>query len=117
MLHIAASEAKIFRSTISRQDMQALFVSLLLRMGWVEGSVLVTLGALVLACWFGSHCMTWLLCSLLSLDKENGISVLRNCLRSDKASQSGLDILGNISRRGNMELLCLGKPSVSLQFM
>lgn len=64
MLHIAASEAKIFRSTISRQDMQALFVSLLLRMGRVEGSVLVTLGALVLACWFVSHCMTWLLCSL-----------------------------------------------------
>lgn len=44
MLHIAASEAKIFRSTISSQGMQVLFVSPLLRMGRVEGSVLVTLG-------------------------------------------------------------------------
>lgn len=44
MLHIAASEAKIFRSTISSQGMQVLFASPLLRMGRVEGSVLVTLG-------------------------------------------------------------------------
>lgn len=44
MLHIAAFEAKIFRSTISSQGIQVLFVSLLLRMGPVEGSVLVTLG-------------------------------------------------------------------------
>lgn len=44
MLHIAASEMKIFRSSISSQDMQVLFVSPLLSMGWVEGTVLVTLG-------------------------------------------------------------------------
>lgn len=55
MLHIAASEAKIFRSTISSQDVQVLFVSPLLRMGWVEGSVLVTLG--VHYCWsVGLYC-------------------------------------------------------------
>lgn len=44
MLHIAASATKIFRSSISSQDMQVLFVSPLLSMGWVEGTVLVTLG-------------------------------------------------------------------------
>lgn len=44
MLHVAASETKIFRSSISSQDMQVLFVSPLLSMGWVEGTVLVTLG-------------------------------------------------------------------------
>lgn len=109
MLHIAASIAKIFRSTISSQDMQVLFVSPLLRMGWVEGSVLeplVCISVGLLVC-IVQHDLVSVL-SLLSLGKENAIAVLRNCLRRDKASQSGLDILGNVSRRGNMELLCLG---------
>lgn len=85
MLHIAAFEAKIFRSTISSQGIQVLFVSLLLRMGRVEGSVLVciSVGLLVHTALYDLVSVL----SLLSLGKENGITVLRNCLRSDKATK------------------------------
>lgn len=42
--HVPASETEVFRSSISSQDMQVLFMSPLLSMGWVEGAVLVTRG-------------------------------------------------------------------------
>lgn len=74
MLHIDVSESKLLRSF--SKDMQVLFMSPLLSMGWVEGAVLVILGLLVR---ISLHDLVSML-SLLSLGKEIELQCLEIAL-------------------------------------